>query len=178
MSLVAYGSSDSFNVIAQDPTRMLTSDTHLGFNHVMGEWVTSVRGLELAPRPPTAYSDQSISTGDVRGVPALPPPLPREDLTGRSPHAGADGGFDVILSYDWASYDIPLPREGRRLGATMPEQTGIVRSLYNAAPAAYVEAQWTPHPSLRLVPGLGSTTTACSTPTSGRSIPAWRCAGP
>jgi len=30
----------------------------------------------------------------------------------------------------------------------------LVRTLYNTAPAAYLEAQWNPTPSLRIVPGL------------------------
>jgi hypothetical protein len=155
VSLVAYGSSDSFNVIAQDPTRMLTSDTHLGFNHVMAEWVTTFAGWSSRLASTYGNGDQSISTGTFGGYQRYHRLYSREDLSRRLHRTlGLTMGLDVILSYDWASYDIPLPREGRRLGATMPEQTGIVRSLYNAAPAAYVEAEWTPHPSLRLVPGL------------------------
>ena len=39
VALIAYGSSDSLELIASDPTVELASDTHIGFHHVMGEWV-------------------------------------------------------------------------------------------------------------------------------------------
>ena len=121
----------------------------------MAEWVTTFAGWSSRLASTYGNGDQSISTGTFGGFQRYHRLYSREDLSRRLHRTLAmTMGLDVILSYDWASYDIPLPREGRRLGATMPEQTGIVRSLYNAAPAAYVEAEWTPHPSLRLVPGL------------------------
>ena len=178
--MVAYGSSDSFNVIAQDPTRMLTSDTHLGFNHVMAEWVTTFAGWSSRLASTYGNGDQSISTGTFGGYQRYHRLYSREDLSRRLHRTlGLTMGLDVILSYDWARYDFPLPREGRRLGGDDAgaeagscgrSTTRRRRRTSRRSGRRFRACAWSP--------ASGTTTTACSTPTSGRSIPAWRCAGP
>jgi TonB family protein len=156
LAIVAYGSSDSFNVIAQDPTRMLTSDTHIGFHHVMGEWVTTFGRWSSRLAATFGYGDVSFDTGTaIDGFQRYDRLYAREDLTRRlAPSFAIDLGVDTVLSYDWAHYQIELPREGRTLGTTMPVETELVRSLGDAAPAVYVEGQWDITQRLRLVPGL------------------------
>jgi TonB family protein len=156
VALVAFGSSDSFNVIAQDPTRMLTSDTHIGFHHLMGEWTTSFAGWSSRLASTYGYGDQSVDMGSaISGFQRYQRLYTREDLSKRVlPSLTFTAGLDVILSYDWGRYDIELPREGRTLGLTERVPTEIVRSLYDAAPAVYVEGQWDVTRRLRLVPGL------------------------
>src|SRR5262249_46848153 len=63
-------------------------------------------------------------------------------------------GVGFVLSYDWGHYDdLPIPREGRTLGNASPPGVDIERSLYDTPPPVYVEAQGTPVPRLRPVPG-------------------------
>src|SRR5262249_17515126 len=59
-----------------------------------------------------------------------------------------------LLSYDLADFHVPAPREGRSVGPTNADVVTVRRRLYDAAPALYAEAQWTPRPSLRFVPGV------------------------
>jgi TonB family protein len=157
VGLLAYGSSDNLEVIAQDPTIELESNSHIGFHHVMGEWVTTLGGWSSRLSATYGYGDQSVSTGTLGGYQRYHRVYGRHDLSRRFSQALAlSTGLDFILSYDWARYDnLPFPRDGRTIGTTMPPpEVDVVRSLYNTAPAAYLEAQWNPLPSLRIVPGL------------------------
>jgi TonB family protein len=155
VAIVAFGSDDALAVIAQDPTRNLTSDTHIGFDHVMAEWVTTFGGWTSRLSPTYGYSDQSFSTGTFSGFQRYHRLYLREDLTRPiGQHFTLATGFDTIWSYDWADFFLPLPRNGRTLGLTEPAQTDVVRTLYNVAPAVYVEGQWEPRPNLRIVPGV------------------------
>ena len=157
LSLITYGSSDALEVVAGDPTLELTADSQIGFHHVMGEWVTTLPGGWASRLTGMyAYGNQSINTGLFGGYQRYQRFYGRQEVTKRfAPWIALTGGLDVVLSYDWARFtDIPFPRDGRTLGPTMPPRSEINRELYNTAPAAYVEAQWNPHPKLRLVPGL------------------------
>ena len=157
VALLAYGSSDNLEVIAQDPTIELESNSHIGFHHVMGEWVTSLGGWSSRLSATYGYGDQSVSTSTLAGYQRYHRLYGREDFSRRFSSALAvSAGLDFVLSYDWARYDnLPFPRDGRSIGTTMPPQmVDVTRSLYDTAPAVYVEASWNPVPSLRLVPGL------------------------
>jgi hypothetical protein len=155
-ALVAFGSDDAFKVVAEDPTRSITSDTHIGFHHVMGEWLTTLGGWTSRLAATYGYGNQSFDTGSAfNGFQRYHRLYAREDLTRRLlPSLSVSAGLDVILSYDWAVYNFELPPEGRTLGTTMPVDTSIARTLYDTAPAVYLEAQWDLTPRLRLTPGL------------------------
>jgi hypothetical protein len=157
VGLLAYGSSDSLEIISGDPTVQLDSDTHIGFHHVMGEWVTSLGDWNARLSATYGYGDQSLSTGTFGGYQRYHRLWGREDLSRRfNPTIALAAGLDFVLSYDWAHYnDLPFPRDGRTIGNTMPPQmVDVSRSLYDTAPAVYVEAQINVTPRLRLVPGL------------------------
>ncbi|HXU01051.1 MAG TPA: TonB-dependent receptor, partial [Polyangia bacterium] len=157
VGLLAYGSSDSLEIISSDPTVQLESNTHIGFHHVMGEWVSSLGDWNTRLSATYGYGDQSLSTGAFGGYQRYHRLWGREDISRRFNSAIAvAAGLDFVLSYDWAHYtDLPFPRDGRTIGNTMPPQSvDVVRSLYDAAPAAYAEAQWNITPALRIVPGL------------------------
>jgi TonB family protein len=157
VGLLAYGSSDSLEVIAQDPTLELQSNSHIGFHHVMGEWITPLGGWSSRLSATYGYGDQSVSTNTLSGYQRYHRLYGREDFSRRfNPALAVSTGLDFVLSYDWARYDnLPFPRDGRTIGTTMPPQmVDVVRSLYNTAPAAYLEAQWNITPALRIVPGL------------------------
>ena len=157
VALLAYGSSDNLEIIAQDPTVELESNSHIGFHHVMGEWVTSLGGWSSRLSATYGYGDQSVATSTLAGYQRYHRLYGREDFSRRFSSALAvSAGLDFVLSYDWARYDnLPFPRDGRTIGTTMPPQmVDVTRSLYDTAPAVYVEAQWNPVPALRLVPGL------------------------
>lgn len=157
LSLITYGSSDALEVIASDPTLELTANSHIGFHHVMGEWLTTLPGGWASRMTAMyAYGNESVETGVFGGFQRYHRMYGRHEVNKRvAPWLALTGGLDVVLSYDWATFtDIPFPRDGRALGPSMPPMREINRTLYNTAPAAYVEAQWNPHPRLRLVPGL------------------------
>ena len=102
------------------------------------------------------YGDQSLSTGAFGGYQRYHRLWGREDVSRRfSPKIALSAGLDFVLSYDWAHYsDLPFPRDGRTIGTTMPPtMVDVERSLYDTAPAVYVEAQWNITPRLRVVPG-------------------------
>ncbi len=162
LAIVTYGSSDSLHVLAQDPTRELTSDTHIGFHHLMGEWTTGFAGWSSRLTATYGYGDQSVDSGSaISGFQRYHRLYVREEVS--KPVARSltlTAGLDAILSYDWAHYQVELPREGRTLGLTERSPTDIARSLEDTAPAVYVEAQWQPTvapparagPALRLLP--------------------------
>jgi TonB family protein len=156
VALMAYGSSDSLKVIASDPNVMLTSGTHIGFHHVMGEWVGMLGSWSSRLSGTYGYGDQSVDTGAFAGYQRYHRLYSREEVNRRfGPALALSAGLDFVLSYDWAHYDdLPVPREGRTIGNAAPPGMNIERSLYDAAPAVYLEAQWNPVPRLRLVPGL------------------------
>jgi TonB family protein len=157
LSLVTYGSSDALEVIASDPTLELTANSNIGFHHVMGEWLTTLPGGWASRlNAMYAYGNESVDTGVFGGFQRYHRMYGRHEVNKRfTPWIAMTAGLDVVLSYDWATFtNIPFPRDGRTLGPSMPPMTEIRRTLYNTAPAAYVEAQWNPHPRLRLVPGL------------------------
>jgi len=157
VALLAYGSSDSLEIISADPTVELASNTHIGFHHVMGEWVTSLGDWNTRLSATYGYGDQSLSTGTFGGYQRYHRLWGREDISRRfNPAFALSAGLDFVLSYDWAHYnDLPFPREGRTIGNTMPPQmVDVERSLYDTAPAVYAEAQVNLTPQLRIVPGL------------------------
>ena len=156
-ALLFYGSSDSLELISGDPTVELASDTHIGFHHVMGEYLTSLGGWSSRLSATYGYGDQSFDTGTFGGYQRYHRVWGREDVSRRfSPQIAVAAGLDFVLSYDWAHYtNIPFPRDGRTIGTTMPPTgTDLRRSLYDTAPAIWVEAQWNITPRLRVVPGL------------------------
>jgi len=157
VALLAYGSSDSLEIISGDPTVELASNTHIGFHHVMGEWVTSLGQWNTRLSATYGYGDQSLSTGAFGGYQRYHRLWGREDVNRRfNPTIAVSAGLDFVLSYDWAHYDdLPFPRDGRTIGTTMPPQAvDVERSLYDTAPALYAEAQVNIGPRLRLQPGL------------------------
>jgi TonB family protein len=157
VSLLAYGSSDNLEVIAQDPTIELQSTSHIGFHHLMGEWVGTLSGWSSRLTGTYGYGDQSFSTSTLGGYQRYSRLYGRWDFNRRFGERFAlSAGIDFVLSYDWARYDnLPFPRDGRTIGTTMPPaMVDVVRELYNTAPAAYLEAQWNPIRALRIVPGL------------------------
>jgi TonB family protein len=157
VSLLAYGSSDSLEVISADPTVELASDSHIGFHHVMGEYLSTLGAWSSRLTATYGYGDQSFSTGTFGGYQRYHRLWGREDVSRRFNQALAlSAGLDFVLSYDWAHYtNLPFPRDGRTIGTTMPPtDTDLNRSLYDTAPAVWVEAQWNVTPRLRITPGL------------------------
>jgi len=136
LSLITYGSSDSLELVASDPTLELQSSSHIGFHHVMGEWVTTLGGWASRMTAMYAYGDQSFETGLFGGYQRYHRLYGRQEVTRRlTPWFQLTGGLDVVLSYDWAKFtDLPFPRDGRTLGPTMPPKSEINRSLYDTAP--------------------------------------------
>jgi len=156
VGLTAYGSSDSLKIIAQDPSVTLTSGNHIGFHHVMGEWAGALGNWSSRLSATYGYGDMSFETGAFAGYQRYHRLYGREDVSRRfNPKVALAVGLDFVLSYDWAHYDdVPFPRDGRMLGAAVPPGMDLERSLYDAAPALYVEAQLNPTPRLRIIPGL------------------------
>jgi len=156
VALLAYGSSDSLKLIAQDPSVALSDSNHIGFHHVMGEWVDRLGGWSSRLSATYGYGDMSFSTALFDGYQRYHRLYSREDVSRRfSDVLALSAGLDVVLSYDWAHYDdVPIPRDGRTIGMTVPPGMNLERSLYDIAPATYVEAQVNVTPRVRLVPGL------------------------
>jgi TonB family protein len=153
--LEAFGSDDALDVVAQDPSRKINLDQHTGSHRLMAMWTTRAGEWVSTLRPAYGYGVQSVSLGTNDGAIRYQRLFLREDLTRTfSPRLTVAAGFDGLVSYDTADFDVPTPRDGRSVGVTNPEQTVITRRLLDTAPAVYAEAQWSPRPSLRLVPGL------------------------
>ena len=181
VALLAYGSSDSLEVIAQDPTVELESNTHIGFHHVMGEWVTSLGRLELAPVGDLRLRRPELLDQHPRRLPALSPPLWARGLQpALQLRAGGCGGAGLRPQLRLgALHNLPFPRDGRTIGTTMPPQMiDVTRSLYDTAPARLCRGAVEPHAAACASSrACASTTTTWSRPTSSRSIPGWRFAG-
>ena len=153
--LEAFGSDDELAVVAQDPARVVSFDQHTGSHRVMATWIAPVGAWTSTFRPAYGYGVQSFSMGTNTGELSYDRLFIREDLTRAfGERFSLATGIDGLLSYDLADFDIPFPRDGRSIGVSNPDVTAVSRRLYDAAPAVYVEGQWTPTPKLRFVPGL------------------------
>jgi TonB family protein len=153
--LEAFGSDDTVDVVAQDPGRKISLDQHTGSHRLLAIWRASAGGWVSSLRPAYGYGIQSIDLGTNSGAIRYQRLFLREDLTRTfGPRLAVATGFDGLLSYDTADFNVPVPRDGRSIGVTNPQQTVLTRRLWDTAPAVYVEAQLTPTPALRLVPGL------------------------
>lgn len=155
LSLEAFGSDDSLAIIAQDPTRQLTANQHTGSHRVLFTWLTTLGAWTSRLSPAYGYGVASLDLGPNGGALRYHRLYLREDLTRTfGPRFALALGFDGVLSYDLADFDSPFPRDGRTVGLAQPEQVVVTRRLWDEAPAVYVEGQWTPHPRLRVVPGV------------------------
>jgi hypothetical protein len=155
LSLEGFGSDDSLGIIAQDPTRKLSLNQHTGSQRVMVTWLTTAGGWVSRLSPAYGYGVTSVDFGSNGGAIRYHRLFVREDLNRTfGPRFALAAGFDGVLSYDLADFNSPFPRDGRTIGVSTPEQIVVTRRLWDEAPAAYVEGQWTPRPSLRVVPGL------------------------
>jgi TonB family protein len=153
--LEAFGSDDNVEVVAQDPSRQINLDQHTGSHRVLAIWTTTAGGWVSSFRPAYGYGVQSIDLGTNSGIIRYQRLFFREDLTrALGPGLTFATGIDGLLSYDSADFDVPVPRDGRSIGTTNPQQTVLTRRLFDTAPAVYAEAQWAPTRALRLVPGL------------------------
>ncbi len=174
-----FGSSDTFNVIAQDPTRMLTSDTHIGFNHVMGEWLTTFAGWSSRLASTYGYGDQSFSTGTFAGYQRYHRLyVARGSLPPAAPHAGADGGARRDPQLRLGQLRHPAPARGTHAGAhDRPSRPPSPARCTTPPPPPTSRRSGTRCRRCAWSPACASITTASSTRTSGRSTRAWRCAG-
>jgi TonB family protein len=153
--LEAFGSDDRLEVVAQDPSRTIDFDQHSGSHRVLATLTTKVGRWVSRLRPAWGMGVDSFAIATNSGAIAYQRLFLREDLTRVfSPRFALAMGFDGLFSYDTADFHVPIPREGRSVGPTTPEVGTVTRRLWDTAPAVYVEGQFTPIPSLRLVPGL------------------------
>jgi TonB family protein len=151
----AFGSDDTLDVVAQDPAQKIDLGQHTGSHRLMAIWTASAGQWASTFRPAYGYGVESVGLGTNNGVIRYQRLFLREDLTRTfGPHFAFATGFDGLVSYDTADFDVPVPRDGRSSGLTNLQQTVLTRRLYDAAPAVYAEAQLSPVPSVRLVPGL------------------------
>jgi TonB family protein len=151
----AFGADDRLNVLAQDPARKVDLDQHTGSQRLMLMWTASTGGWVSNFRPAYGYGVESFSVGAIGGAIRYHRLYFREDLTRTfGPRFAFAAGLDGLLSYDLADFNVPTPLDGRSVGPTTPQQTVLTRRLFDTAPAVYAEGQWSPRPSLRLVPGL------------------------
>jgi TonB family protein len=151
----AFGADDNLDAIAQDPSRKIDFNQHTGSHRVLAVWTAGLGDWVSHFRPAWGYGVQSFSLGTNNGTIQYQRLFLREDLSRTfGPRLTVAAGLDGLLSYDTADFDVPAPRDGRSTGQTTPQQTQVARRLYDAAPAVYGEAQLTPVPTLRLVPGL------------------------
>jgi TonB family protein len=151
----AFGSDDRLEVIAQDPARTINIDQHSGSHRVLVTWMTTVGGWVSRFRPAYGYGVDAFSFATNSGSIDYQRLFIREDLTRAfGPKLTVGLGFDGLLSYDTADFHVPAPREGRSVGQSTPDVVTVSRRLYDTAPALYAEAQWSPRPNLKLVPGL------------------------
>ena len=136
---------------------MLTSDTHIGFHHVMGEWLTTFGGWSSRLAATYGYGDQSFDTGSaINGFQRYHRLYGREDLTQRlAPSFTLVAGVDVDPLLRLGGLQRRAPARGTHARHDhAARRRELARSLYDTAPAVYVEGQWDVTPRLRLVPGL------------------------
>ena len=163
VALTAFGSSDSLEIISGDPTVELASNTHIGFHHVMGEWVTSLGAMEHAPVGDVRLRRSEPVDGRLRRLPALPPPVgTRGHQPALQPDARGVGGAGLRPQLRLGALRRPaLPArrphdrrhdaaaDGRRRTLALRHGAGAVRGgagEHHAPPARR------PRPALRLLP--------------------------
>ena len=181
VGLLAYGSSDNLEVIAQDPTIELESNSHIGFHHVMGEWVTTLGGWSSRLSATYGYGDQSVSTEHARRLPALPPPLRARGLQpALQPRARAVDGARLRAQLRLGALRQPAVsarRAHHRHDDAAADGRHRPLALQHGAGRLRRGAVEPRRPACASSPGCASTTTTSSRPTSSRSIPGSRFAG-
>ena len=157
VALIAFGSSDSLEIISGDPTVELASNTHIGFHHVMGEWVTALGEWNIAPVGDVRLRRSEPVDRRLRRLPALPPPVgPRGHQPALQPDARAVGGAGLRPQLRLGALRRPaLPARGPHASARRCRRRGRRRTLALRHGAGAVrEAQLNVTPRLRVVPGL------------------------
>ena len=181
VALPAYGSSDSLEIISGDPTVELASNTHIGFHHVMGEWVTALGRWSSRLSATYGYGDQSF----VDRAPSAATSATTASRRART-SAGASarrsrcrrGSTSSSATTGRTTTTCPFPREGRTIGATMPPQMVDVEPLALRHGAGRCTSRRSePTPRLRLVPGLRFDYYHVVETDKFSSTRAWRCAG-
>src|SRR5262249_14152223 len=120
----AFGSDDHIDVVAQDPSRKIDLDQHTGSHRLLAISSATAGRRVWHFRPAYGYGVQSIDLGTNSGVIRYQRLFFREDLTRTfSPRFTFATGLDGLVSYDSADFDVPVPRDGRSIGVTNPQQT-------------------------------------------------------
>ena len=158
LSLFAFGSSDTLDVISEDPERGdIDLGAHVSFHRLIGTWTRPLGSSGWVSRLSPAYGYDSVGfrAGMVNATGSAHVLGLREDL--QRP-LGATAtlalGFDGELRFDRVDFNVPVRPERRTYGRTMRPITEIGRTFANVGTAGYLELLWDLRPGLRLSPGI------------------------
>jgi hypothetical protein len=157
LALVVFGSEDKLKIVTQDPDSTLTFDNRIGFHRVQGVWDQPWQGWDSKMVLAYGYNIQDFRAGDdSHGLIRSHQLTLREDVSRTiRPWLSLAFGFDGILSFDYADFNAPYPRQGRTLApSTSQDRIVATRQLTDTAPAVWVETPFRLGESLRIVPGL------------------------
>jgi TonB family protein len=157
LAVVAFGSEDSLKVVAQDPDSTFSLENRIGFHRAQLVWDQPWQGWDTKLLLSYGYSIQDFNAGDDNhGLIRSHSLTMREELS--RPLASwvtLAMGFDGILSFDYADFNAPYPRQGRTLADSSSQDRIIAtRDLTDTAPAVWLETPLKLGSSWRVVPGV------------------------
>src|SRR6185436_9315708 len=120
LSLFAFGSSDSLEVVSNAPEAgQLDLGTRIMFHRLLGTWSRSLGGWTSRLSPSYGYDSVRFRAGEVAARGGAHVLGLREDLT-RPLHRGLTVavGLDAELRFDGIDFNVPLPPERRTYGQT------------------------------------------------------------
>jgi TonB family protein len=157
LSLFAFGSSDSLDVVSANPERGdIDLGAHVAFHRVIASWTRPLGGGWVSRLSPGyGYDELAFRVGQADGAGSAHVIELREDLQrtfGKS--ATLAVGLDGELRFDQLELNVPVAPERRTYGRTRRPITNVGRTLTNLGTAAYAELLWDLVPGLRVSPGL------------------------
>jgi TonB family protein len=156
LALFAFGSNDSLEIVAKDPsTGSLALDTSTGFHKVFAIWSATSHGWVNRLSPSYGYQKLTFGAGQV-GINQSQHALALRDEVSRplGKHVLWRAGVDVEKTFDQLFVNIQLAENTRLYGDRPPDIIPSTIPLDTLGAAVYTDATIEPGARLTITPGV------------------------
>ncbi len=156
LSLFAFGSNDSFEVISKNNADgNFSIDTATGFHRVLAVWAKNIGNWVNKLSPALGYDRFVFKAGPLAINQASYLGEVRNELTRVfSPKLTFRVGFDGQARRDKVFFDLPIEPEARLYGPTKPQFEQRTIPLDRQSAGLFTDAIWDLGGGVRLIPGL------------------------
>ncbi|HSZ82021.1 MAG TPA: TonB family protein [Polyangia bacterium] len=156
LSLFAFGSNDSLNVVSKDPsTGNLSLGTETGFHKVIAIWKTTSHGWVNRLSGAYGYERTLFGAGQV-GVNQSQNQLELRDELSRplGKHVMWHVGFDGAQAFNHLYLNVPIAPDTRLYGSSQPQLMPTTIPLGTLGLGLYSDAIWDPGHGVTVTPGV------------------------